>query len=219
VVLSTVAVLVAVAAVTSALVVVDPPEAGSPRGGAVPGEPASGGAGADAGSDAGANVAASRWLDTEAGIPDEYLDLITEAGTMCDEPAVHPALVAAMLEAESGFDPHLSDPANDEYGIARWTPRVLQYYLPPGRREVTPTPPFSPEDSIPAVGRYLCRLAPQLEEVPGRPELLIAAAYRTSAGVVRNEGGIPARVQDYTDRVQANLARYAPTPQPTNSAD
>ncbi len=152
----------------------------------------------------------ARWLNTEAGIAAEYYRLIIQAGTICDDPHISPALVAAMLEAESGFDPNLSDPARDEYGIARWTPQVLQYYLPPGQRSVTPKPPFSPEESIPAVGRYLCVLAPQLEEVPGTPELLLAAAYRSSADSVRNAGGIPARWVKYTERVAQNLVRYRP---------
>jgi hypothetical protein len=40
----------------------------------------------------------------------------------------HPALIAALLKAESNFDPGLSDPtAGDEgeYGIARWSPSIL----------------------------------------------------------------------------------------------
>ncbi|WP_239313207.1 protein kinase [Frankia sp. Cj3] len=162
--------------------------------------------------------AASQWLNTDAGIPEQFLSLIIAAGTMCDEPSVSPALVAAMLEAESGFDPNLNDPARDEYGIARWTPRVLQYYLPPGRRGTLPRPPFSPEDSIPAVGRYLCVLARQLETVPGQPELLLAAAYRTSAEVVRVEGGIPDRTAGYVERVRTNLLRYAPVGTPSRPA-
>ncbi|AKZ53179.1 putative serine-threonine kinase [Streptomyces ambofaciens ATCC 23877] len=64
------------------------------------------------------------------------------AGTACAAPQVSPALVAAMLKTESDFDPHLSDPAADEYGIARWTSRVLRYYLPPGRQDRGPRPPL-----------------------------------------------------------------------------
>lgn len=153
----------------------------------------------------------SQWLRPGSDVPPRYRKLIVEAGTMCpEEPAVSPALVAAILKAESNFDPDLRDPAKDEYGIARWTPRVLQYYLPPGQREQTPAPPFPPEVSIPAVGRYLCVLGPQLEEIPGEPELLLAAAYRTSASTVRQEG-LPERWRHYTDQVRASLDDYQPT--------
>jgi hypothetical protein len=102
------------------------------------------------------------YFRTDAGIPPAYYDLIVEAGTMCPEnKAVSPMLVAAILNDESGFDAGLSDPAADEYGIARWTPRVLKFYLQAGQRSRIPTPPFPPEMSIPAVGRYLCWMAPK----------------------------------------------------------
>ncbi|WP_444547739.1 lytic transglycosylase domain-containing protein, partial [Streptomyces fradiae] len=153
-----------------------------------------------------------RWLRTGADIPQRYRHLIIEAGTMCDVPQVTPALVAAVLEAESGFDPTLSDPARDEYGIARWTPRVLRYYLPPARQKTVPTPPFSPEDSIPAVGRMLCAIAPELEGVPGDPALNLAAGYRISTWRVQRQGPELRRIQPYLDRVRANLERYRPSP-------
>lgn len=153
-----------------------------------------------------------RWFRTDAGIPPQYYDLIVEAGTTCDEPGVSPALVAAILAAESNFDPELADPERNEYGIARWTPAVLQYHLPPGQRDETPVPPFPPELSIPAVGRYLCQWAPSLEDVPGEQPLKLAAAYRTSTGTVREEGGVPDRLKPYTARVAENLRRFQPGP-------
>lgn len=177
-----------------------------------------GGAGAArmAGSDAGEPVrpaatteGCSRWFRSDSNVPAQYRQRIVEAGTTCEESEVSPALVAAILNAESNFDPNLSDPAKDEYGIAR-VPRVLQYCLPPGQRQQVPTPPFPPEASIPAVGRYLCVLAPQLEEIPGDRSLLLAAAYRTSAGTVRKEG-LPAPWRNYTDRVREYLDDYRPT--------
>lgn len=152
----------------------------------------------------------SRWLRPGSDIPAQYRQLIVEAGTTCDEPGVSPALVAAILKTESNFDANLSDPAKDEYGIARWTPRVLRYHLPPEQQTVIPTPPFPPEVSIPAVGRYLCWLAPQVESVPGERPLLLAAAYRTSANTVRSEG-LPARWRHYTEQVGDHLDDYQPT--------
>jgi hypothetical protein len=154
------------------------------------------------------------YFRTDADIPPEYYDLIVEAGTMCPEnKAVSPVLVAAMLKDESGFDPALSDPAADEYGIARWTPGVLKFYLPAGQRDKIPAPPFPPAMSIPAVGRYLCWMAPKLEEVPGSPEENLAAAYRTSTDVVRNAHGIPTgrpKLTLYIDRLRGYLTRYRP---------
>jgi hypothetical protein len=152
------------------------------------------------------------YFRTDSDIPPAYYDLIVQAGTMCPEnKAVSPVLVAAMLKAESGFDPGLSDPAADEYGIARWTPGVLKFYLPAGQRDKIPTPPFPPEMSIPAVGRYLCWMAPKLEEIPGSPEENLAAAYRTSTDVVRNAGGVPQnrpKVVLYIARLRTFLSQY-----------
>ncbi|MFI7602154.1 serine/threonine protein kinase [Actinoplanes sp. NPDC049681] len=169
-------------------------------------------------SDGGARSAApspyDRHFRTDADIPPAYYDLIVEAGTTCpDDKAVTPALVAAMLKAESNFDARLADPAQDEYGIARWTPGVLQYYMPAGHRDKVPAPPFPPELSIPAMGRYLCAMAPKLEGLPGSPEENLAAAYRTSDDVVRQSHGVPTdrpKVIAYIGRVRTSLARYRP---------
>ncbi|WP_067180180.1 serine/threonine-protein kinase [Microtetraspora niveoalba] len=152
----------------------------------------------------------ARWLRTGSDIPRQYRGLIVQAGTMCDEPGLTPALVAAILKTESGFDPDLSDPAKDEYGLARWTPSVMRFYLPAERRGEIPTPPLPPEDSIPAVGRYLCVRLPLLAGVPGDPGLLGAAAFRSSDDVIRGENGVPARFQPYVERVRRHRADYQP---------
>ncbi|TKK90799.1 protein kinase [Herbidospora galbida] len=154
----------------------------------------------------------ARWLNPAAtDIPDQYKGLIVEAGTMCDEPGLSPALVAGMLKVESGFDPGLSDPAGNEYGIARWTPAVLQYYLPNDRRGTVPSLPLTVEDSIPAVGRYLCVRLPLMSSVPGDPGLLGAAAFRSSDDVIRRENGVPERIRAHVEKVRAARDRYLPT--------
>lgn len=152
----------------------------------------------------------ARWLRPDSDIPRQYRALIVEAGTMCDEPGLSPALIAAMLKAESNFDPDLSDPERDEYGLARWTPTVLQYYLPVERRGTVLTPPISAEDSIPALGRFMCIRMPLLAGVPGDPGLLGAAAFRTSDDVVRQENGIPPTLRAYVDRVREYREAYQP---------
>jgi hypothetical protein len=148
-------------------------------------------------------------LRTGAGVPSRYRRLIVTAGTTCDVPGLSPALVAAMLKVESDFDPDLSDPARDEYGIARWTPRVLAHYLPQPQ-PTPPAPPFPPDVSIPAVGRFLCYLSPRLAGVPGDPALLLAAAYRTSATTVTQAGGVPPALRAHVDQVGQYLRRYLP---------
>ncbi|MFD8610355.1 serine/threonine protein kinase [Streptomyces sp. NPDC059631] len=152
-------------------------------------------------------------LRTDQGVPPSYRPLIVDAAHACPSADVTPALVAAMLKAESDFDPNLSDPAKDEYGIARWTPRVLRWWIrPDGQPAATvPRPPFPARVSIPAMGRYLCFIAPNLAPgLPGDRRVLIAAAYRTSFRKVNDAGGVPPKYRDYCARVAHYLKEYTP---------
>ncbi len=158
-----------------------------------------------------------QYFRTDADIPRQYYDLIVAAGTKCpSQPAVTPYLVAAILKTESNFDPNLSDPANDEYGIARWTPSVLQYYLPAAQRNKEPKPPFPPELSIPRVGDFLCRFAPDLASIPGDTRINLVATWRTSLTRVREARGVPDRpaLREYMPRLRANLEAYRPAGAP-----
>ncbi|MGW6502810.1 protein kinase domain-containing protein [Nonomuraea angiospora] len=152
----------------------------------------------------------SQWLRDDSDIPGQYRDLIVQAGTYCQEPGLSPALIAAMLKAESGYDPSLSDPVKDEYGISRWTPSVLWYWQPGGLQSPKPTPPFSPELSILSMGRFLCTLGPRVADLPGDPALKLAALYRSGVDPLRRAGGIPERWRDYTEKVSRYLRDYRP---------
>ncbi|MEU8125128.1 serine/threonine-protein kinase [Spirillospora sp. NPDC049024] len=152
-----------------------------------------------------------QWLRAGSDIPAHYRDLIVQAGTWCEMRGLSPALIAAMLKAESGFDPHLSDPAHDEYGIARWTPRVLVFWQPGGLDNPEPKPAqITPELSIPAMGRFLCYWGKDLKNVPGDPALNLAAAYRSSSKTVVKAGGVPARFRPYTEKVRRYMDDYRP---------
>jgi serine/threonine protein kinase len=144
------------------------------------------------------------------GIPPQYRQLIIDAGTSCLAPGLSPALIAAMLKTESNFDPNLSDPVHNEYGIARWTPSVLAPYMPDHQEGTIPNPPFPPEVSIPAVARYLCYMGAKLTGVKGDPGLLLAAAYRTSASSVIAAGGISDKVKTYISQVEQYRTMYTP---------
>ncbi|MET9351411.1 protein kinase [Streptomyces sp. NPDC006617] len=164
-----------------------------------------------------ASVAAASYgaaeLRTDRGVPPAYRLLIVETAHDCGHEEVSPALIAAMLKVESDFDPDLADPAKDEYGIARWTPSVLRWWMnedgTPG--ETVPQPPFPPAESIPAMGRYLCWITPRLDAgLPGDRSVLVAVAYRTSYRKVNDAGGVPPKYRDYADRVAHHLKEYTP---------
>lgn len=158
---------------------------------------------------------ASKELATHAGIPVAYRRVIVRAAHNCEEAPVDPPLIAALLKVESDFDPELSDPRMNEYGIARWTPSVLYYWLSDRERPEDVEhlkPPFPPSMSIAAVGRYLCNISPRLwSNLPGDHQVLIAAAYRTSHQTVNKAGGVPAEYRRYADRIAHYLPVYAPT--------
>jgi hypothetical protein len=178
-------------------------------------------AGADGQADAGGRTPApaaygATELRTDKGVPEVYRRLIVDSAHGCLQPNVTPALIAALLKAESDFDPDLSDPtagAEGEYGIARWTPSILRWWIRPDGVPAaqTPEPPLSPAESIPAVGRYLCSIDTRLERrLPGDRRVLIAAAYRTSAGKVNDAGGVPPNQRAYAARVAHWLKEYTP---------
>lgn len=156
-------------------------------------------------------------LATDKGVPVAYRRLIVDAAHDCVQPEVTPALIAAMLKAESDFDPDLYDPSagrEGEYGIARWTPSLLRWWIRPDGvpATATPRPPFSPAESIPAMGRYLCYLEPLLDAtgLHGDRRVLLAAAYRTSYKKVNAAGGVPSKNRAYADRVAHYLKEYTP---------
>ncbi|MFE0107133.1 protein kinase [Streptomyces sp. NPDC059009] len=158
-------------------------------------------------------------LRTDKGIPVAYRKLIVDSAHGCDEKDLTPAVIAAILKVESDFDPDLSEPGSrgeGEYGIARWTPRVLWYWLPSGQRPAKIKdlkPPFPPKMSIPAVGRYTCDIARQLygpDRLKGSRGEFIATGYHSSVTVVNEEGGVPARFRGYADKIGHYLKEYTP---------
>ncbi|WP_338782633.1 protein kinase [Streptomyces sp. DG1A-41] len=181
---------------------------------------------ADPGDDGGSKAAESRKvtpatygaseLRTDKHVPVAYRRLIVDSAHDCVQPEITPALIAAMLKVESDFDPDLSEPdagKEGEYGIARWTPSILRWWIRadgvPAKE--TPRPPLTPSESIPAMARYLCFAEPRLEAgLSGDRRVLVAAAYRTSYKTVNDAGGVPPKYRDYAARIAHYLKEYAP---------
>ncbi|RKT08890.1 transglycosylase-like protein with SLT domain [Streptomyces sp. 1114.5] len=142
-------------------------------------------------------------------VPPAYRGMIEVAARRCPEPEVTPALLAAMLKAESGFDPNAARPETGEYGIAMWTPAVFEAWAK-AATHAGPKSYLDPGDAIAAMGNYVCWLDQQLKHDGFTRDLpaLVTAAYRTSDKTVTAAGGVPERVRPHVERVLRYLADY-----------
>ncbi|MFE3329294.1 serine/threonine protein kinase [Streptomyces sp. NPDC059176] len=155
-------------------------------------------------------------LPARSDIPPALRPHIVNAAMRCPEREVTPVLIAAMLKAESRFDPDAVRVRTSngirmrEYGIAMWTPEVFRAWSldgdGDGRKDYMSAP-----DAIAAMGPFLCYLDQQFKENGLTQDLpaLIAAGYRTSARVITEERGVPARTRPYVAEVQEYLAEYS----------
>lgn len=139
-----------------------------------------GGAPAGPGSAGGASLPA--W------VPVRYRAAVVSAATAN---GLSPALLAALLRSESGFDPRAVSPAGAQ-GIAQFMPATAAGM---GLRD-----PFDPAAAIPAAARLLAGHVRALGSVP-----LALAAYNAGPGAVQRYGGIPPypETQAYVARILA----------------
>ncbi|MER7846077.1 serine/threonine-protein kinase [Kitasatospora sp. NPDC096077] len=142
-------------------------------------------------------------------VPTAYRGMIEDAARRCPEPEITPILLAAMLKAESGFDPNAARPETGEYGIAMWTPAVFDAWAKAANHP-GPKSYLDPGDAIAAMGNYVCWLDQQLKRRGYTRDLpaLVTAAYRTSDKTVAAAGGVPDRVRPHVDKVLRYLAEY-----------
>ncbi len=125
-----------------------------------------------------------------AGVP--YADLFTRAGS---RHGVHPALLAAVAQQESGFDASAVSPAGAQ---------GLMQFMPATARDLGVNP-FDPASAVDGAARYLADLTGQF----GSTELGLAA-YNAGPGTVRRHGGIPPypETQSYVRSVMSKAEAY-----------
>nr|WP_237448538.1 protein kinase [Nocardioides flavescens] len=157
--------------------------------------------------------------DLRAGtaVPHDLRGDITAAARGCEDAAVTPALLAAILEVQSGFDAAASDERRGEYGVALWTPSIFDQWAVDhdgGGASV-----FSPSDSIYALVQYLCAKATVVSDVPGDRGLLLAAAFLTSADRVVAAGGVPPDARARVERIAAARDQLGVSRRPGGTAE
>ncbi|MFB7618860.1 protein kinase [Kitasatospora sp. NPDC056181] len=148
-------------------------------------------------------------LPPGADVPAELRGPIDDAARRCPEPEITPALLAAMLKAESGFDPKAAHPESGEYGIAMWTPAVFNAWAQDADHDGVKDY-FDPVDAIASMGNYVCWLDQQFKHrgMTGSLPALVTAGYRTSDKTVADAGGVPDRVSAHVAKVLGYLAEY-----------
>ncbi|MEU6912536.1 serine/threonine-protein kinase [Streptomyces olindensis] len=149
-------------------------------------------------------------IPADSDVPEALRPVITRAAHRCTDEEITPALLAAMVKAESGFDANAARPESDEYGIAMWTPAVFNAWAVDGDGDGDKDH-MSPPDAISTMSGYVCWLDQRFKEA-GLPKkdlpALVAAGYRTSDRTVIEEGGVPERVRPHVDKVLRYLAEY-----------
>ncbi|KQC35046.1 lytic transglycosylase [Frankia sp. ACN1ag] len=137
-----------------------------------------------------------------APVPAALRPWIDRAGGQC--PQITPALLAAQLAQESGFNPNARSAVGAQ-GIAQFMPATWRSWAVDADGDGTASP-WDPADAITAQGRLMCALAARYG---GRAELAIAA-YNCGPGPVDAAGAVPAiaETRGYVRSITALIATY-----------
>lgn len=146
-------------------------------------------------------------------VPAVYAQWVQAAGSIC--PAISPALIAAQIQEESGWNPTAVSSAGAE-GIAQFLPGTFVTYavaVVPG-----PLSPMNAPDAIVAQGHDMCAAAAQAQAGLANGSLhgatvtdLALAIYNCGGGCVQSAGGIPQNGQtlNYIQAINTLVSSYA----------
>ena len=124
----------------------------------------------------------------------EYQEIISTAAARAK---LDPALVRAMIHAESGFNPR---------AVSRKGALGLMQLMPEVARSLGVRNPYRPEENVVGGCRYVAQLLTRY-----RGDLSLAlAAYNAGPGAVERHGGVPpySETQEYVKRVLDLHQRY-----------
>lgn len=146
------------------------------------------------------------------GVPEQYVADVLRAGSICEE--VAPSLIAAQLQAESGFDPYAASPAGAR-GIAQFMPSTWASVGMDGdgdgRADI-----LNPHDAIWSQGNYMCGQVALVKQyvaagrISGGILELALAAYNAGLGAVLDAGGVPPfdETQAYVTAILEAVPRF-----------
>ncbi|MFE9924400.1 NlpC/P60 family protein [Streptomyces sp. NPDC005774] len=143
----------------------------------------------------------------KGAVPAAYQQLVATWGNLC--PAINPALLAAQLYQESGFNPKAQSHAAAQ-GIAQFIPGTWATHGVDGDgdgdRDV-----WDPNDAIPSAATYDCALAGYVKDVPGDPTENMLASYNAGAYAVIKYSGVPPykETQNYVQRIRSLEKSFA----------
>jgi cell wall-associated NlpC family hydrolase len=123
----------------------------------------------------------------KGAVPASYQLLVQEWGNLC--PAINPALLAAQLYQESGWNAKAQSPANAR-GIAQFIPGTWATHGVDGDKDGD-RDIWDPNDAIPSAASYDCSLAKYVKDVPGDPTKNMLASYNAGAYAVIKYAGVP----------------------------
>lgn len=151
-------------------------------------------------------------------VPAIYQPIVQKWGNLC--PALNPALLAAQLYQESGWDARAQSPAEAQ-GIAQFIPGTWATHGVDGNGDGK-TDVWDPQDAIPSAASYDCQLAAYVKDVPGDNTDNMLASYNAGAYAVIKAGGVPPyrETQNYVKIIRtleksfaAPVGRVAPSQQ------
>lgn len=147
-----------------------------------------------------------------ANVPPEYAQYVNQAGSMC--PEITAPLIAAQIEAESGWNPDAKSPVG-AVGISQFMPGtwVTQGgdYNGDGHAD-----PLDPADAIPSQGHFMCSIVEALKAsvasgaVAATIQEAALAGYNAGPGNVITYGGVPPfpETRNYVVKILALMIKY-----------
>ena len=143
-------------------------------------------------------------------VPAAYQPLILRAAQTC--PGITAPLLAAQLDAESGWNPNARSPVGAQ-GLAQFMPGTWTGEGLDGDGDGIRNP-FNPADAIASQAAFMCKLLATVtgdDRLTGDPLNLALAAYNAGLGAVRRYGSIPPypETQAYVPRIRRLVASYA----------